>query len=376
MSELFTGKELLPISALKGNIGHTITTSSLAALIKVIYAFKHDVLPPTKISGNINDYLSGSTFRLIDKEMNWPQHDRPRRAAINGFGFGGCNAHAIIEAWEDQSLSQQFYINTLVKEPIAITGIAINSSDFKNKEEFLNAYVNLKPKNKENNLHEDQVELDYTQAHFPPHDLKNTLGQQLYILKSVSDALKDWTCGSDILPQSSSVYIGMQCDPDISRCRLRWRLKQLLEAKSHQVDDTLLIELMDEICPPLTAAHVIGSMPNIVTNRINQQYDCQRASFSYSGEELSGVYALNQALIDLRNHDITTAIVGAVNMGKDPVHREALEEVFPELVPQKNDVAVVLILEKLSDAKRLNRTIYATINDTSSSDDVLFNEKK
>lgn len=374
MSEVFTTKEEIHLSTLKGNIGHTITASTLGALFKVIGAFKHNCLPPAMICGSPSDYLTKSPFYLIENAMSWPNSHRPRRAAINGFGFGGCNAHAVIEAYEDQNLNEQFYIRKTINEPVAITGISIITSEHVDKEKYFHAFIQQAPAQKKNPLL-SEVELSYSQAHFPPHDLKNSEGQQLMILKSVNDALNDFSVNPNDLPQTSAVYIGMQCDADICKYSLRWRLDKILNDQQNNLNQEIISNLKDQIIPALTLAHVIGSMPNIVANRINQQYDCQCPGYSYSGEEMSGIYAFKQAINELQNDEISTAIVGAVNMGADPVHLEALQSVDSKTTSHGSDVAVVLILERLSDAQRANHKIYAIITDDKHSDAHSFNEE-
>ena len=54
-------------------------------------------------------------------------------------------------------------------------------------------------------------------------------------------------------------------------------------------------------------------MPNIVSNRLNSQFDFGGPSFSVSGEELSGIRALQIARHALEQGEIDAALVGAVD---------------------------------------------------------------
>ena len=85
-------------------MGHMLTAAGAAGLLKVLLALKHEVLPPT---ANIDAAaprlgLEGSPFRVLQAPKPWPAREpgRPRRAAISGFGFGGINAHVLIEEWQ------------------------------------------------------------------------------------------------------------------------------------------------------------------------------------------------------------------------------------------------------------------------------------
>ncbi len=89
------------IGSIKGNIGHTLTAAGAAGLIKVLMALKHNVLPPTANHERPASALGlePSPFRILTRPEPWPSRGpgRPRRAAISGFGFGGVNAHLLIE---------------------------------------------------------------------------------------------------------------------------------------------------------------------------------------------------------------------------------------------------------------------------------------
>lgn len=84
---------------MKSNIGHTEGAAGVASLIKAILCLEHDMLVPnagfTKINPRI--HLNRWGLQLSDACIEWPRH-LPRRISINSFGFGGSNAHLILES--------------------------------------------------------------------------------------------------------------------------------------------------------------------------------------------------------------------------------------------------------------------------------------
>ena len=74
-----------------------------AGLLKVLLALKHKILPPTANfeSPALRLGMDGSPFRVLSRAEPWPAPEagRPRRAAVSGFGFGGINAHVLVEEW-------------------------------------------------------------------------------------------------------------------------------------------------------------------------------------------------------------------------------------------------------------------------------------
>ncbi len=97
LAEVCAGRrEPLPIGSLKANLGHLITGAGAAGLIKVLGAFRAGVRPPTPSLDNITPVLDGTPLRVLRAPEPW-NDPVPRRAAISAFGFGGNNAHLIVE---------------------------------------------------------------------------------------------------------------------------------------------------------------------------------------------------------------------------------------------------------------------------------------
>ena len=98
MARVFADCSDVPIGSLKSNLGHLITAAGVAGLIKVLAAMQHDKKPPTLNVDQPNDALAGTPFRLLQAAEPWTG---PKRAGINAFGFGGNNAHLIVESVEE-----------------------------------------------------------------------------------------------------------------------------------------------------------------------------------------------------------------------------------------------------------------------------------
>lgn len=93
------------LGSVKSMIGHCLPASGSAGLIKAAMALHHRVLPPTLIdSANPDLGLEGSNFYLNTEARPWINgRDTPRRAGVNAFGFGGINAHAVLEEYTGAS---------------------------------------------------------------------------------------------------------------------------------------------------------------------------------------------------------------------------------------------------------------------------------
>ncbi|QSZ32263.1 hypothetical protein DSL72_001837 [Monilinia vaccinii-corymbosi] len=92
-------KELL-VGSVKTNLGHSEAASGLASIIKVCLAIENRTIPATigvkKLNSKI-DFKNGK-IKVVQKMTPWPKGFSACRASVNSFGYGGANAHAIIEA--------------------------------------------------------------------------------------------------------------------------------------------------------------------------------------------------------------------------------------------------------------------------------------
>ena len=94
------------IGSVKSNIGHALTAAGAAGLLKVLLALEHRTLPPT-CEFRARCFASWAwtkarfAFSARLSPGRTPRAGQPRRAAVSGFGFGGINAHVLIEEWDE-----------------------------------------------------------------------------------------------------------------------------------------------------------------------------------------------------------------------------------------------------------------------------------
>lgn len=94
------GEELI-IGSIKSNIGHSEPAAGLSGLLKATLALEKGVIPGTPTFFDPNPNIDWKNLRLKASRMSlpWPSTgiDRIRRAGVNSFGFGGANAHVVVE---------------------------------------------------------------------------------------------------------------------------------------------------------------------------------------------------------------------------------------------------------------------------------------
>ncbi|MGW4563782.1 beta-ketoacyl synthase N-terminal-like domain-containing protein [Streptomyces sp. NPDC004561] len=103
LTEVFgpgTGDGERPVlGSVKSMIGHTMPAAGVAGLVKTALALYHATLLPTLHCDDPHPRLAATRFRTLDRARPWPRDPRHpvRRAAVNAFGFGGINAHVVLE---------------------------------------------------------------------------------------------------------------------------------------------------------------------------------------------------------------------------------------------------------------------------------------
>ncbi|OQE38549.1 hypothetical protein PENCOP_c008G00808 [Penicillium coprophilum] len=86
------------IGSIKANFGHLESASGLASIIKACMMLDRGLIPPSANFHVPNSAINFQDLKLkVPTELTtWPRH-KPRRMSISNFGYGGTNAHVIIE---------------------------------------------------------------------------------------------------------------------------------------------------------------------------------------------------------------------------------------------------------------------------------------
>ncbi len=89
----------VPITSIKANIGHGLSSAGIASLIKAALAVEEGFIPGQPVRGPLRPEFDGPARWLRVPASTEPWPGQPvRRAGVSAFGFGGTNVHVVLES--------------------------------------------------------------------------------------------------------------------------------------------------------------------------------------------------------------------------------------------------------------------------------------
>jgi PfaB family protein len=401
------------IGSVKSNIGHLLTAAGGAALTKVLLAMQRETLPPTANfqAPQPGMELAGSPFRVLQAPEPWSRRGAgiPRRAAVSAFGFGGINAHLLVEEWLPERAGEEAAAAGLAAgeaQPIAVVGLGARFGPWQSlpafRERVLGGGGEVSPtpprgwRGAEQSawfraeglagtsfcgFYMEDVTLPAGRFRIPPREMEEMLPQQLLMLQTAAEALQDAGCDQDD-HLTTGVFVGIALDLNSTNFSLRWTLpeqaRQWAAALGRELTPDELTEwtarLRAAAGPPLTANRTMGALGSVVASRIAREFRIGGPSHTVSGEDASGIKALEVAIRQLQSFELDRALVGAVDLAGDlravlgrhatrPASRSGrgvpLDATADGAVAGEGACAVVL--KRLDDAQRDGDRIYAVI---------------
>ena len=405
------------IGSVKSMVGHLLTAAGAAGLIKTILAMEAGQLPP---SANFQReapglHLAQSPFHVQTTAEPWPRRDnrQPRRAAVSAFGFGGINAHLLLEEWKSEPEAparatrapHQPAAATVQAPPqIAIVGMATRFGDVNTLRHFQELCLSGRTAIRERppdrwrgcdalaaklldgrhmpGAYIESLDVALGEFRLPPNEIPETLPQQLLMLQVTAAALDDARMRSRQQRPRSGVIIGAALDLNTSNFHHRWVMSQ----QARRWARLLCLDLTDEQLAqwveslrnqahaPLNNARVLGALGGVIASRIAREFAFGGASFAVSAEEASGLRALEVGVRALQRGELDTAVIGAVDLSGDvrsvlsahalrPFSRSGQARPFDANADGTvvGEGAAALVLKRLDDALADGDRVYATV---------------
>lgn len=126
------------IGSVKANIGHLEAAAGVAGLIKAALCLKHRVIPPIANLQTPNPTIDfdGHGLKLARELQAMPEGEGPALAAVNSFGYGGTNAHVILQeapADEHPEASRDPHLGLLTISARSRSALAAMAADYRDR---------------------------------------------------------------------------------------------------------------------------------------------------------------------------------------------------------------------------------------------------
>jgi acyl transferase domain-containing protein/3-hydroxymyristoyl/3-hydroxydecanoyl-(acyl carrier protein) dehydratase len=342
--------EPVVLGSCKSNFGHALTAAGAAGIIKTIQALRHGVLPPTAnfVRSQPGIELDTSPFTILNRERPWPAHPSagPRRAAVSAFGFGGINAHLLLEeastpgrVWST-GVSLPPPVPESALPPVAIVGVGIQlgslASAAEAAEVLLGGAAWPSPV--------DAVNFDAAAFRLPPNDAAALLPQQVVMMTAAAQARRS-VRRMEQAAERTGIFLGVELDWNTTNFALRWRE---LDPAQREV-----------FGPPLTADRTLGALASIIASRLARAWRVGGPCFTLAGDDQVGRDVLRVAIDQLQQGSIDQALVGTVDLHGDP--RDLLLG-QGRTEARRTEGAIAFYLKRLADAQADGDEIIAMLD--------------
>ncbi|MEO1524390.1 MAG: beta-ketoacyl synthase N-terminal-like domain-containing protein [Planctomycetota bacterium] len=410
----------LPIGSAKSNLGHLLEAAGMVGLVKCLIAMRRGQLPPSihfESPTETFDWQS-APIRVVNRVESWPTSTAgTKAAAVNAFGIGGLNAHAVFEQSGERPSGKR-PSKQITTAPLAIVGRglvlpgAVSIDDFATVLRDGQCLLSDPPAdrwphemNSTRPIGLSENDEDYCVPHaragfvreftfdaqayrIPPKMVANANPAQLMLIESVRQAIEEFDGGQwTIDRQRVAVAIGTMFGGQFSNelqigLRLPEICREIRRAASQRgVDPELATQWAESYrnaaleAYPALLDETGGFTASTLASRIARTFDLMGGAFAVDADEASGGLAILTAAEQLARGDIDAVLCGTASRAIDLVALEQLHRngrlarsnsidalsldpatVFPA------EGAALMMLMRLDDAKQSGRPILGVLD--------------
>jgi len=331
------------IGSAKSNLGHLLTAAGMPGMTKAIYALNEGVIPATiSLENPIQTKQNYLTLENMPTQtIPWAKTNYERTAGVSVFGFGGSNAHLVLQG-KNTPLNEITPVKA--RESLAIIGLDCVFGSVSNKDEFKTLLENKTTtfrdlptkrwkgldQNKEilktlalNSIPKggyiDQFEIDFMRFKVPPNEQDCLISQQLLMMKVADNAAHD---AGLVEGRNVAVLVAMGMELELHQYRGRVNLtsqiqESLLQQSVTLTDaqrETLTNIAKESISSPAQLNQYTSFIGNIMASRISALWDFSGPAFTVSSEENSVYRCVEIAENLFQTSDVEAVIIASVDL--------------------------------------------------------------
>ena len=342
------------IGANKGNVGHMLTASGMASMLKVLLSMQHETMPGTIKVDHLVETKNKkiSIDHVVRENKPWPIKDSPRRAGINAFGFGGVNGHMVIRDYQSgqaaKPASTKLAQTHDKKDAIAITGISVALADTYETDKFSDTIkscgqkftslpetrwsgIDTRPDicqqfgidEVPNGAYIEKFEFDCKRFKLPPKMAGIHLLSHMSLMQIAARAFYD--AGYEVDGKKKNIAVIIAGDIDFTcyryqaRNEISWQIDETLKRCNINLSDEQVTQLesivKDSLFPEPYAEGITGGIGNVVASRVSAILKLNGPAFTLCSHENSVFKAMELAEFMLSLNEVEAVIVGSGSFG-------------------------------------------------------------
>ena len=336
------------LGSVKSNMGHLLTAAGMTGLLKVLPAMRNHLIPPNI---NLTDPLTPKNnwrdgAKLINKTTAWTAEEK--QAGINSFGFGGTNAHMVVQNHRKPQTQTDAPFAPVSLQSVAIIGADARFGDCRGLEAFYDTIFHGKQhfrelpgrrwKGMEENddllrrygfadgkaprgAYTEDFEIDLLRYKIQPKEAERMHPQQALMLKVADTAVKDAGLREG---QNVAVLVAMETELAIHQCLARWDIEWQVRAALENAGFSLTADQEKELLQlcksavyhregKIAPAEFTGFIGNLIASRVAALWDFSGPAFTVSCGDNSVFKALQIARNLLSQKEVDAVVVGATD---------------------------------------------------------------
>lgn len=364
--DCYRSRRTLHVTSNKSIIGHTGWAAGAVSLIEVVQALRHEEIPAQHRfrAAPPSFEITDSNLSISSEPQPWPaRKSGPRRAAVSGFGFGGTNAHAIIEEFDGNLPIANRSEPSRQIESLALVGVAFEMPGLDEADMGRWVAGEISPRV---SWGHDYPQPTPGRFRLPPPVLRSLDRTQLIALElaeslvgALSDRLDNVRTGVGVVlghvgPTRNAAHLALRCHLDDLKRRLEnsGGLDESIHRLLGGEVETLVAESTEDSFP--------GSMPNVIAGRIANYFDLNGPALTVDAGLDSMAAALATSARYLADGSADIVFAGALSANVSNAFRRLVSE-CPDLPDEIREGAVLFAVTTPETAARLDLDVKAAL---------------
>ncbi|WP_330294224.1 SDR family oxidoreductase [Streptomyces sp. NBC_00503] len=299
----------------KSLIGHTGWAAGAVSVINLLLAMRHATVPPQHRHRAVPASVAGS-LRVPTEATAWPERSGgPRIGAVSGFGFGGTNAHLVIQEHRSGHPAPAPLASPSM-EDLVVVGWAATVPGAADLEDVVRWAREGGPAR---SWGEGYPRPPVTELRMPGPVVRTMDRTQLALLECFRRLPQPVREACERHRDTTGVIIG---HTGHSRGSVHYRMRTYLDAIEHSLKATdrhstaalkRLRKTVTTLIPAPVAESHPSTMPNIVASRLSNHLDLRGLNIVVDAGEGSLIEAIDTGALYLRGGDLSLALVGAAH---------------------------------------------------------------